>query len=509
MRRLAAIIAVCVVVFGVGLTVARAEKRVALVIGNSTYRNTTPLKNPSNDATAMSAALERLGFTVVRGIDLDYPGMREHVKRFAEALVGADVGLFFYAGHGLQVGGQNFLAPIEVTLNSEAELDFNTVSLNLILRQMEREARTNLVFLDACRDNPLARNLARSMGTRSADVSRGLARVESGIGTLIAFATQPGNVALDGDGENSPFTSAILDHIDEPGQDINRLMIAVRRSVIETTKSRQVPWEHSSLTGSFYFKPPDPQSATAASVRNEELTAKAQLAALEVTFWKSVEGSSNPRLFESYLNRYPKGTFSELARLKIEELSAPAKTAPAPQADDSEAVGKGDLAKELQERLYELNYDPGPLDGQIGERTREAVREFQAQSQLDKTGTATLGLLRRLRNLGGLKPWGAIVYSSSRENWGMSWNHTTRKAAVKEAQSSCGDAAHACEAELTFFGTECGAFAHSDKGWAIVARNSIDQAKAAALDDCKAQGGDCRIVATVCADGADQQVAAK
>ncbi len=179
----------------------------ALVIGNSAYEHTNPLPNPHNDATDISAALERLGFEVIgSGVDLDKRSLERKIREFTSTLTGADVALFFYAGHAVQVGDQNYLVPVDARLASEADVDFETISLRLVLQHMERdrEKKTSLVFLDACRDNPLAKNLARSMGTRSSSVGQGLAAVKGGVGTLIGFSTQPGNVARDGTGRNSP-----------------------------------------------------------------------------------------------------------------------------------------------------------------------------------------------------------------------------------------------------------------------------------------------------------------
>lgn len=202
---------------------ARAAKRVALVIGNSAYTHSTPLRNPSNDANAIAAVLKRLGFKVEKGVNVNRRELESKIRTFAKLARGADVALFFYAGHGLQVNGRNYLVPVDAKLPDEDDLEFETVRLETILTLMERERRTNLMFLDACRDNPLARNLARGMGTRSAAVGRGLAPVESGVGTLIAFATKPGSVALDGKGANSPFTRALLKHIETPGIEIENL----------------------------------------------------------------------------------------------------------------------------------------------------------------------------------------------------------------------------------------------------------------------------------------------
>ena len=159
---------------------AHAGKRVALVIGNSAYQHSGELANTRNDATDMAAALRAHGFQVIDGFDLDKPAFERKVRDFAAALVGAEVGVFFYAGHGMQVSGQNYLVPIDAQLKTPSALDFEMVRLDLVQRTMEREAPTNILFLDACRDNPLAPNLARAMGTRSTDIGRGLAAAESG-----------------------------------------------------------------------------------------------------------------------------------------------------------------------------------------------------------------------------------------------------------------------------------------------------------------------------------------
>lgn len=496
--------AAIVVTLAVGLScsgTALAEKRVALVVGNAGYANTSPLRTPTNDAGDVANALERLGFEVLRGLDLDYAAMREKVKLFAAHLPGADVALFYYGGHGVQVSGRNYLVPVDARLNSASDLDFGAIDLDLILRNMERESPTNIVFLDACRDNPLVANLAKSMGTRSGAITRGLARVESGVGTLISFATQPGNVALDGDGRNSPFASALLKTIERPGLPISDVMISVRREVLRETGNRQVPWDHSSLTGQFYFIPPQP--AAAPSVPEAVKAAPDDQSNFELAFWESIKAEKNPRLFEAYLNRYPRGAFAEIAKINLETLKAPAARVAA--ASDNVAITDPNLLREFRERLYELNFDPGPFTGPVGETARQAVREFQQVSSIAPTGEMTYGLLRHLREVGGLKPWGAIVYSRKEGKWGMSWSHDSRQTAVASARTTCGPSDR-CPAEISFFGTACGAFAHSDSSWAIVARDSMQQAKEAALSDCRKRDRSCRIVGAVCADGAERAV---
>ncbi|MEI9901448.1 MAG: caspase domain-containing protein [Hyphomicrobium sp.] len=235
---------------------AQAEKRVALVVGNSKYSEATPLANPANDANEIATALKGAGFEVILGLDVDKRAFDTKVRNFAELLDGSDVAIFFYAGHGLQVGGRNYLIPTDARLANERDLDFDAVSLDLVLKQMElgRAEKTNIVFLDACRDNPFTRNLARSMGTRSSNLGKGLAQVETGVGTFISYSTQPGNVALDGTGHNSPFTAALAKHVREPGRNLTSTMIEVRKDVLAATGGKQVPWDHSALTGDFYFQ---------------------------------------------------------------------------------------------------------------------------------------------------------------------------------------------------------------------------------------------------------------
>jgi Family of unknown function (DUF6384)/Caspase domain len=240
---------------------ALAEKRVALVVGNSTYLYTPKLDNPKNDAADMAATLRKHGFQVIEGLDVDKGAFDRKVLEFAVALKGADAGVFFYAGHGLQVAGKNYLVPIDAKGEEAVALDLEMVRVDVVHGIMERQTNTNILFLDACRDNPLARDLARSMGTRSTEVGHGLAQVEAGIGTLVSFATQPGNVALDGSGRNSPFTGALLRHLAAPKDDLSAILIDVRNDVMRETKNRQVPWEHVALRARFYFSPPVPKGS--------------------------------------------------------------------------------------------------------------------------------------------------------------------------------------------------------------------------------------------------------
>ncbi len=262
---------------------AAAAKRVALVIGNAAYQQAGALTNPVNDAADMAKALTAAGFDVVLGLDLDRRAFDGKLREFARLVDGADTAVLFYAGHGLQVAGHNYLVPVDAGLASERDLDFDAVSLDFVLRQMEvgRDGKTSIVFLDACRNNPLSRNLARSMGTRGASVGQGLAEVQTGVGTFIAYSTQPGNVALDGDGRNSPFTQALAAHVTEPGKNLTSIMIEVRNDVLKTTDGRQVPWDHSALTSDFFFQgQPQAANASAAAPGDQEIV-QARLRAIE------------------------------------------------------------------------------------------------------------------------------------------------------------------------------------------------------------------------------------
>ena len=287
---------------------AAEAKRLALIIGNGAYQHVPRLANPANDAIDMSAALKKLGFEIIEGRDLDEAAMRRAVKQFAETLTGAKIGLFFYAGHGLQVDGQNYLVPIDAKLETAAGLDFELIRLDVVQRAMERETRTNVIFLDACRDNPLTRNLARVMGTRSVkEVGRGLAAVELGVGTLISFSTQPGNFALDGDGRNSPYAAALAKHLSNPTEDLSTLLISVRNDVMAATNDRQIPWEHSALRSKFYFGAV-PESKPAGPTLEQQRE-----------FWQSIRGNADPAVLATYLERNPNGPFAALARALIEE----------------------------------------------------------------------------------------------------------------------------------------------------------------------------------------------
>ncbi len=416
----------------ISIETAVAAKRVALIVGNSSYQHAAALKNPVNDAEAVAETLARLDFEIVKGIDLSHRDFAKTISKFAQKLSkGVDVALFFYGGHGLQLNGQNYLVPVDAELSSETSLEFEAVRLQTILTLMERSQSTNLVFLDACRDNPLARNLARTMGTRSVSLGRGLARVETGVGTLIAYSTQPGNVALDGDGVHSPFAKAFLKHAEAPGVEIEGLMRKVRQDVISDTNGAQVPWNHSSLTRKFVFNPakkvakvepkkpaPTPTQSATSGGKNP-VTLQFDSRALDLAFWTAIQNSKNISLFEEYLRRYPEGQFAFVAKVRIDELKAEKKetkapaTPPVPAApvkqkepEPPQKIAKVDeltrtapavpakppvdrrtLTISLQRELNRVGCNAGVVDGVWGRTGKKALANFAKYAKVQLPGT--------------------------------------------------------------------------------------------------------------------------
>jgi uncharacterized caspase-like protein len=342
------LVAACLALCSLHTIPAHAEKRVALVIGNSSYRYSGPLANPKNDASDIAVVLKAHAFQVLEGYDLSKAAMEAKLREFARALTTNEAGLFFYAGHGLQVSGVNYLVPVDAKLEDASGLDFELVRLDLVQRTMERETSTNIIFLDACRDNPLARNLARALGTRSVEIGRGLAPTQGGAGTLISFSTQPGNV-VDGSGKNSPFTAALTEHLIASKHDLSAILIDVRNDVMKATQDRQVPWEHSALRGRFYFSsasegaPPAPQLVDPAlmrAARDYDLAAKV----------------GTKEAWDAFLAAHPTGFHAELAkvqRAKVVAVQPPSKAGSSAEANKGAQVAalpKIDDPKKVSEK---------------------------------------------------------------------------------------------------------------------------------------------------------------
>ena len=323
---------------------ATAEQRVALVIGNSEYQQFDPLENPRNDALDISVALRGLGFDVTLEIDVTTDRMDAVLDRFGAAAETADVVLFFYAGHGFQAAGRNYLVPADAAIRSAEDVTTQTTGLDRVLAAMERSRGVKLVLLDACRDNPFGATL------EDAGVGSGLARVGTAANFLFAYATQPDNVAYDGTGRNSFFTEAVLHHIYTPGQDIQQMMIGVRRDVLAATGGKQIPWENSSLTRAFQFDDSPP------SISEESM------------LYQLAVNAGDPQLLTLYVDRYPEGSH-------IEEAVAFLQTGPETQtrslglADDADRLW--DLARRSRMRpLLEVFVERYPEDPNVEEARR-------------------------------------------------------------------------------------------------------------------------------------------
>lgn len=235
-----------IILFGILAVPAAAEQRLALVIGNSHYE-TAPLANPVNDASDMAATLRNLGFTVILKKNANLEMMEEAIEDFGVRLRKGGVGLFFYAGHGIQVYGSNYLIPVGAKIKKESDVKYRAIDTGRILDEMDNAGNgMNIVILDACRDNPFSRSF-RS-GTRGLSIIASAPR-----GTLITYSTSPGNVAADGKGRNSPYTESLLKHMTTPGLPVEQVFKQVRQDLSQKTRGQQVPWELSSLSGDFYF----------------------------------------------------------------------------------------------------------------------------------------------------------------------------------------------------------------------------------------------------------------
>jgi len=299
-----AVLCAAVVMLGVP---ADAETRVALVIGNSAYKNVTPLENPANDAKLIADTLRSLGFALIGGgpqLDLDKSGFDNAVQAFGRQLQGADVGLFYYAGHGVQVRGENYLVPVGANPTKEADVDFQMLGTDLVMRQMEGGGtKLNIIILDACRNNPFAQT-----GMRASN--GGLAEMRAPEGTLISFATQPGNVAQDGTSGNSPFSKALAVTIKRPGLDIFRVFNEVGLAVASATSGAQQPWiSVSPIKGDFYFA--GPPSAAAQPRTPDDPAAQV---------WAVTQNVTSQAVLEDFIRQFGSTPYGAMARARLDEL---------------------------------------------------------------------------------------------------------------------------------------------------------------------------------------------
>jgi hypothetical protein len=287
------------------LETMRTEKRVALVIGNARYK-TQPLRNPVNDARAMSKKLRSLGFDVIERINVDKKRMQASIIDFGKKLADGGVGVFYFAGHGIQNRNRNFILPVDAQMQDEDYLRVEGVNVDEVLFEMgDAGNRLNVLILDACRNNPYR---SRTRGARSG----GLAQMHAPTGTYISYAAAPGEVAFDGKGEHSPYTGALLDVIGQPGVKLEDAFKRVRTKVHGVTGGRQVPFTEETVLGDFYFKVPDENSVTSSRASGRQ--------ADEDRLWNAVHDSKQAEVFEVFLSQFPSGVRAPLARSRLERL---------------------------------------------------------------------------------------------------------------------------------------------------------------------------------------------
>lgn len=301
------------------LSPALADQRVALVIGISNYKNVTKLPNPVNDSNAIGNLLKTAGFSVEIQNDLSNVQMRRAINDFAYRVRGADIALVFYAGHGIEVDGKNYLIPADAVLERDVDVQDETVPLDRLLTAVDPASRLRLIFLDACRDNPFARSMKRTLATRS--LGRGLANVDlPSANTLIAFAAKAGSTAADGSEKNSPFTAALLKHVTAPGVDLRVALGRVRDEVMRNTRNKQEPFLYSSWGGADIAlveaakvsatSPPQPQPQQPQLLMGEAAQA-----------WLMIRDTTNPSILEAFRRRFADTFYADLARDRLDELA--------------------------------------------------------------------------------------------------------------------------------------------------------------------------------------------
>ena len=400
MRFLIAVMSVAALL--VSANVAKADKRVAFVVGNGAYKNVAPLPNPAIDAKSMAKLLRNVGFDVVEGANLTRDKMTERLLEFGKKAEGADVALFFYAGHGIAINGTNYLLPVDADLKSEMDVKLGSaINIDVTLDQTMADAKVKLVFLDACRDNPFAAKIKSNSATRSVSVQSGLAEMKSGEGTLIAFATGPGQTALDGqEGTNSPFTRALMANIASPGVEIQQAMTKVRAQVNEETNKNQLPWGHTNLIGSVYLNPAPAAAGSAVAAPNVPAVIAGPASEVELEFWRSIKDSNKPEELNAYLTNYPNGTFKSLALARIASLQDGPSTAtrnlttgidPATFTEEADQTTEDQIGldrgqrRDVQRRLNGLGFDT-KVTGKFDEATRAVITRWQAARGYPKTG---------------------------------------------------------------------------------------------------------------------------
>ena len=359
---------------------ASADTRVALVIGNSAYAHGGRLTNPANDAAAVAQSLRKVGFTVVLQTDVGKDALEAALKSFTRASAGADIALVYYAGHGIEKGGTNYLIPVDASLAADTDIDFEAVPLDLVMHAVGGATKLKVVILDACRNNPFRDAMRRSAGTRG--IGQGLAKPpdpEEG-DMLVAYAAEAGSTAEDGSGANSPFATALAQHLADPGVDIRIMFGRIRDDVRTATGMRQEPAVYESLGGEQFYMAAATETATPTTpgAKGRAIETAGSVVArnaappdpkmMDLTYWQSVEGSNDAAQLKSYLDQYPNGAFAALAKDKIAALQAPAAAVRQRPAARGQLVGVAAASPGQTARGPAQAAEASPGEGAIGQR---------------------------------------------------------------------------------------------------------------------------------------------
>ena len=372
----------CVLVIGTAAAFfnnsAWAAKRVALVVGNSAYEKISPLRNPVNDATLVANTLRRLGFDVLEKTDATQQELKSAIRDFGRRLrtAGSDaVGLFYFAGHGVQSGEHNYLIPLGAPIEEEADLEFEAVPARWVLGRMEAAGNAlNLVILDACRNNPYKSSFRTG--------SRGLSRMEAPTGSLIAYSAGPGSVAVDGKGRNSPYALALVDAIEVSGLKVEEVFKKVRNSVLEETGEIQTPWEESSLRGDFYFR----GGASAASAPEPDTQPRPSLDERAKAAYEAAERIDTIDAYLVVVRQFPGHVYALLAQKHVDKLRGAEAAGGDPAALEAGLSLSVDEIRLIQMGLKSEGHDPGRADGRLGPKTRVALRAWQGSQGMAPTG---------------------------------------------------------------------------------------------------------------------------
>jgi Caspase domain len=364
---------------------ASAEKRVALVVGNSNYKNAAVLPNPGNDATAIAATLKNAGFDIVDSrLDLTASEMRRVLREFADQARDSDVAVIYYAGHGIEIDGTNYLIPTDATLQRDTDVYDEAFSLDRILLAIEPARQLRLVIVDACRNNPFAETMKRTVSSRT--VSRGLARIEpTSTNTLVAFAAKAGLTALDGASRNSPYATALIKHIATPGLDVRRAFGYIRDDVLQATGNRQEPYVYGSLGGADVAlvpvapvaptPPPTPPTPTPTVSPQSEIRQDFELA-LQV---------GNQSALNAFLAQYPDGFYASLAKLQLAKIAVEEAGAAATEKAGLAEQERARLAAEGAQRKDQEKAAANAKDAEerrlTAEKTKQAVQAQVAEAE--------------------------------------------------------------------------------------------------------------------------------